>query len=305
MTRLKSQRLSSSELAGIQYLGLDGITEPCVSAIGQQMSGNEITLKACLLTCESHHAFLLFTESNNVVAIKSGFASGYSGEGAHGLAKALMLLYRHNVEIEEYIVDQAFFERLEFSCLRQTDVEAIENGNPVRPRKWHDYVYDRGLNLHSEKQQLSRHYPAGIPFGLIDERIIDLAIKFRNDDDAAIIAAFRRLEDVVRTRTGLLGEGVKLFSKAFLSDDSPLGWDVSDEGELKGRGSLFGAAFMAYRNARVHREIKSGSLSSLREFLLVNELYHLEAEALTKDELAAKRAEENACQNILNSLRGD
>jgi hypothetical protein len=302
MSRTKPQRLLSSELAGIQYLGLDGITAPCLTAITQLLCGNELISSACLITCESNHAFLLFTELDMIIAVKSGFASGYGGEGPRGLADALMLLNRHNVTIDEYIVDRQFFERIESSCLLQSDVKAIEKGNAVRPRRWHDYVYDLGLDLYGENKGLARHYPSGIPFALIDERIMDLAIKFRNDEDAAIISAFRRLEDIVRKRTGLMGEGVKLFSKTFLSDDSPLSWDVLDDGELKGRANLFNATFMAYRNARVHREIKSDAVQALREFLLVNELYHLESEALTKAELEIKRAEENALEEILGSL---
>jgi hypothetical protein len=302
MFRLKPQRLLSTKLAGIQYLGLDGITAPCVSAIAQLLSGNELISRACLLTCESYHAFLLITEFGAFIAIKAGFGSGYTGEGPTGLANALILLNKHNVEIEEYIVSREFFERVECSCLLQTDIESITTKTPVRPRRWQDYVYDLGLDLYSANAGLARHYPSTIPFALIDKRITDLAMKFRNDEDAAIISAFRRLEDIVRTRTGLAGEGVKLFSRAFLNDEAPLRWNVFDEGESKGRANLFNATFMAYRNARVHREIKSDSLQALREFLLVNELYHLESEALTNEEMEVRQVEESSYEEILGSL---
>ncbi|GAC1605437.1 MAG: hypothetical protein NVS3B3_03300 [Aquirhabdus sp.] len=286
--KMKSQRLLSSELAGIQYLGLSGITLSCIKAITLLINGGELIKHAFLISCDTNHAFLLANEYDDVIAVKDGFSSGYSGEGPRGLASALMLLYRHNVEIEEYTVDVLFMERLGYSCLLQSDLDSIRNQNPVRPNRWYDYVHDQGRDLDIPGKHLSRHYPLAIPFGIIDERIIDLAVNFHENADTAIISAYRRLEDTLRTRTGLTGESTKLFSKAFLSDDSPLRWDVPDEGELKGRANLFIATFMAFRNARAHREIEGGSDTELREFLLVNELYRLEAEAMTEAELKKK-----------------
>ena len=73
--------------------------------------------------------------------------------------------------------------------------------------------------------------------------------------------------------------GGKLFSKAFLASDAPLTWDVPDESEIKGRATLFTATFSAFRNARMHRELRQGTEETLREFLLVNELFSLERSA--------------------------
>lgn len=290
---MKSQRLLCRDLAGIQYIGLTGITSSCITAITRLINGGEFIRNAHLITCGADHAFLLITEREEVIAVKAGFSSGYSGEGPSGLATALMLLYRHKVEIEEYIVEPPFLERLEYSCLLQDDLNTIENQIPVRPRKWYDYVYERGKSLELHGRGLSHHYPLTLPFGLIDERIIDLAVSFYENEDAAIIAAYRRLEDILRDRTGLAGEGTRLFSRAFIADDSPLRWDVPDEGEAKGRGNIFIATYMAFRNARVHRELSFDSDAMLREFLLVNELYRLEAESMTESELKAKRETES------------
>lgn len=302
---MKSQRLLSSDLAGIQYVGLSGITSSCITAITRLLNGGELIKHAFLITCDSSHAFLLATEYDEMIAVKDGFRSGYPGEGPRGLASALALLYRHNVEIEEYEVELLFMERLQYSCLLQSDLDFIRSQNPVRPSRWYDYMYDQGQDLEMPGKGLAHHYPLAIPFGLIDERIIDLAVTFHKNEDTAIISAYRRLEDILRKRTGLTGEGTKLFSRVFLSDDSPLRWDVPDEGESKGRANLFSAAYMAFRNARVHREIEPGSGTDLREFLLVNELYCLEAEAMTESELEEKRAAETELEKSMLSLKRD
>jgi hypothetical protein len=57
-----------------------------------------------------------------------------------------------------------------------------------------------------------------------------------------------------------------------------LTWPVNDDGEKNGRANLFTGTFMAYRNPRAHREHSSEEL--LAEFLLLNQLYRLEFEAV-------------------------
>ena len=56
-------------------------------------------------------------------------------------------------------------------------------------------------------------------------------------------------------------------------------WTGMNSGEKAGRGNLFSGAYGAHRNPRAHRELKSEHAEQLREFLLLNHLYHLEKEA--------------------------
>jgi hypothetical protein len=304
MLKKRLKNIPIHDLAAIEYVGLNGITQSCVLAIAQQLSNlTEAIQKVALLTCFSSHAFIVITEYGRIIAVKSGFNSGYRGEGPRGLAASLTLLRQRNLEIDEYVVDRHFFERLEYSCLLQRDVDAIVQGSPVRPNRWYDYIYPY-KDYFEEQLGLSQYYPSVMPFEIIDERITDLAIKFRGDEDAIIIRAFRRLEDILRKRTGVAGEGASLFSRIFLSENAPvLRWDVPDKAEGKGRGNLFTATYMAYRNARVHREMEPRDDAALREFLLINELFLLEAEALTEAEIKAKWDEEAATESALRSLK--
>jgi hypothetical protein len=281
---MKGHRITSTDLAGIEYVGHTGSTSSCIQAITRLIHGGEEIKNALLITCHTHHAFLLVNQYDNVVAVKAGFTSGYLGEGPRGLATALAILYRHNAEIEEYDVEPKLMHRLEFSCLLQDDINSVRNTRPVRPRRWDKYLFDSDTSLRPPNNRLFHYYPSAVPFRLIDERIMDLAVKFHENEDGIIIAAFRRLEETLRSRTGLTEEsGTKLFSKAFLSENAPLGWDVPDEGESKGRANLFIAVYMAFRNARVHREQLHEADEGIREFLLVNELFRLEACAVSKD----------------------
>ena len=140
--------------------------------------------------------------------------------------------------------------------------------------RWHDYIYGNTVNLRQE-------FPETIPFQLIEPRLIDLALEFQDDPDKAIITAYRRLEDIVRDRSRLTGESsAKLFSKAFQGDAPLLMWPGIETSEQQGRVSLFTGTYMAFRNRRAHREPEPDRSGALQEFLLINHLFKLEAEAV-------------------------
>lgn len=111
---------------------------------------------------------------------------------------------------------------------------------------------------------------------------MDLAITFWNSPDAQLFTAYRRLEDRIRERLGIGEIGAKLCSTAFYPPGR-LYWPGIENGEQVGRANLFIGAFTAYRNPRAHRQLKEPPASQLTEFLLVNQLYRLEGEAVIRD----------------------
>ena len=267
----------------MQYLGRPGITASCIRAITSLIQCGEDIKKAKLLSSGTTHAFILLNHLNQASAIRSGFSSGYTGEGPRGLATALQILYRHDIEIEEFEVDRKFIDKLNSSSLKNKDLDKLFSMRPVLPRRWDNYIFHFENCLNPESQEIARHYPTEIPFGLIDSRIVDLAIRFSEDCDAAVVGAYRRLEDIVRQRTGLEESGSKLFSKAFLVDDAPLKWTLQDQAETKGRANLFSSVYTAFRNPRAHRERTLHRNEELREFLLINELFVLESKAIQRE----------------------
>jgi len=266
----------------LQYLGSAGITMPCVKAISRLLQCGETIKVAWLLSSKSTHAFthafILHNQHSKLFIIRSGFRSGYNGEGPYGLAMALQILQRHKVEIEELDVSLELIEKLDKALLTEKDIEKLAMSKPVRPDRWYKYVLPHLKNPSEiENPDVKSYYPVQLPFWLIDNRIFDLALCFSEDKDATIVKAYRRLEDTVRQRSGITESGAKLFSKAFMVDNSPLYWNLPDEAESKGRGNLFSAVYTAFRNARAHREIRGGEE---REFLLINELFLLDSEAV-------------------------
>jgi uncharacterized protein (TIGR02391 family) len=121
-----------------------------------------------------------------------------------------------------------------------------------------------------------------IPFAIIDRRLTDLALAFWDNPNDSILTGYKRLEDILRARTSIKTHGTRLFSEAFGKDESKLTWSNIDNAEHAGRAQLFTAAFMAFRNRRAHREIQHNREKELAEFLLLNQLFSLEEEAIER-----------------------
>lgn len=269
---------STKKLAGIEYSGLAGVSPSCKEAVIRLLQYGDRIIRARILSCSNYHCLLLTVNCDDLIAVKSGFASGYGGEGPSAFSYVLRLLNAHGVEIEEYKVNRGIINRIDMSSLTIEDLENLEISQPIRPTRWYNYVY----NEHGDKQELGvlwKHFPLVIPFAIIDSRITDLALSFLERPDESLLTGYRRLEDIVRERTGIDEHGTKLFSQAFNGDKAKLIWDGLGASEKNGRASLFTAAYMAFRNPRAHRELRDQAESYVMEFLLLNSLYILEEQA--------------------------
>ena len=272
--------------AGIQYRGEPGITSSCLQALIELIHAGVNIRRSCLLTVDNSHALLLHTSVYDSIVLKSGFGSGYPGEGSRGLADALYLLDRHCEEIDEFYVEQAFMDRLDASCLLVKDIELLGASQPIRPQRWHEYIYDRYGPGGPENSRLARLFPTSIPFSILDPRLVDLAIRFEAEPDHVILKGYRRLEDQIRSRVGGSNESSsKLMSETFIGKKgagSPLYWPDMHATEQFGRAQLFIAAFQAFRNHRAHSEKEDHLEDDLREFLILNQLFVLESKAETR-----------------------
>lgn len=262
----------------VDYLGEARITETCLFSLHNLIRTHADLSYALLLTSEQSHAFILKDVTENYYVIRSGFTSGYSGEGPKGLAKALILLEKHRIETEEILVSVKLLNRLNSSSLSDQDIDFIFQQKIIRPIRLHDYIYPFENEI-AQTVKSKRYYPLELPYSIIDERIFDLALLFKQDSDSALTKAYKRLEDIIRKRTGIHEHSTKLFAQVFQGENAVLTLDVPDSAEIKGRVNLFTGTYMAFRNARAHREIDENLIHQYREFLLINELYLLEAEA--------------------------
>lgn len=275
--------LFKSKLAGIQYWGKKGITQEALDAVIRLIQYDDRIKQVRILTSPRKHCLLITLDYGDLIAIKSGFASGYPGEGPRGFSYALALLHTHKFEIDEYEVKNSILNRLDNSALTKVDIEKIKSTDPVRPQRFWDYIYEDDFHA-LEDENFWKNFRPVVPFAIIDSRIIDLAISFWENPDYNLIKGYTRLEDIFRKRTGLKdGYGSNLFSESFVGSTRKLMWRDVNENEQRARAHLFSNAYSAYRNPRAHRELKSHRHEYLSEFLLLNHLYRLEKEAIDVD----------------------
>jgi hypothetical protein len=273
---------TSNRLAGLAYHGSSRTTQSCLDAIVRLIQADEWITQAFLLTADGRHCFVLEVAEYELVVIKAGFASGYGGEGPTGLAVALCLLRRHGIDVEELEVLPDVLVRVDESRLTEEDLKLISISRAVRPLRLEQYTH-RVFGSESREAKMRAVFPLVVPFGLVDERIMDLAVKLAVGADAAITGAFKRLESIFVKRCGMPdGYGARLFQKALKGPASLLTWEGIGEQEAEGRAELFVAVYRGFRNRRAHKELDSKPADALREFLLVNELFLLEADAVER-----------------------
>ena len=246
----------NDELGGIEYHGIAGSSQDCQNAVMRLLQFGDSIPRTRILSYSNRHCLLLTNDIGDRIAIKAGFSSGYIGEGPRRFSYALHFLCAHGTDIDECQVDEAVIMRIDDLALTISDLETLNSLKPIRPSRWHDYLPEERYETPFDKR-LWDEFPRILPFAIIDSRIMDLALSFRQDPDDKLLRGYRRLEDAVRERTGLDEHGAKLFSKAFTGLASPLYWKHLDEPEKIGRVSLFTGTYMAHRNRRAHRELKN------------------------------------------------
>lgn len=264
-------------LAEVQYVGVAGLTQSCLDAVRRLVQFRDWLSSATLLTCNDRHGFLLQHEIEGPIAVRAGFTSGYQGEGPRGLSQAITLLQRHRIDPDEVDVGHQFLRRLDEGKLTNRDVQQIQAMPRIRPVRLFDYV--NAAQPRPDAIGGAAAYRLTMPYTIIDERIADLAVRFFDEPDRCLVDGYRRLEDIVRQRTGLTQSGTKLFASAF-GAGGPLGWNLANGGEMEGRRQLFGAVYMAHRNPRGHQEIDDSIEDALAEFLMLNHLFRLERAAI-------------------------
>lgn len=270
----------NKKLAGINYAGSE-TTRSCIDAIIRRISYGDEIRKAILVSCENRHAFILTLNNNEeILAIKSGFTSGYNGEGPKGLSYTIRLLWNHVDWLDEYSVDNDFIERINNSSLTNYDLWWLDSALTTEPGSIDNYILESD---DFSKGALYSRFPTQIPLSITDYRILEFANEFYDNPDNALLHAYRRLEDIVRRKSGLGNEhSSKLFVKAFQDPESPLTWQHLNQSESQGRINLFTGAYMAFRNRRAHKEPEYNPKQNFNEFMLLNLLFTFESEAVVR-----------------------
>src|SRR4051794_3300801 len=99
------------EPAAIEYVGLPGVSKECQDAVLRLLQYGDRITHVRILSSSHDHCLLLTVNVGDLVAVKSGFGSGYLGEGSRTFSYVLSVLEAHGAEIEEYLVAPDILEK--------------------------------------------------------------------------------------------------------------------------------------------------------------------------------------------------
>ncbi|MEM9383424.1 MAG: TIGR02391 family protein [Pseudomonadota bacterium] len=262
----------------IEYRGRSGATQTCLTALAELLQRHWEISHTALVTCGQNHGFVVIVQESWPIVIRSGFSSGYNGEGPRGLATALSLLGERNTEVEEYCVPKSFMQRLNNAQLLAKDIERLIAQKPVRPTRIYDYIWS---GTDGKRLGFYDAYPLTLPCAVLDPRLDKVLPQYLVDPDATLLKAYVQLESRIRERSQAGKEpGVRLMRKAFNPDNALLKWHGRDREEAQSLMHIFSGVYGAFRNRRAHEPVTSTPDLALRELLLLNELYRLESEAV-------------------------
>ena len=119
-----------------EAMGVSGVTQPCLIALESVLSGPAPVQKATVLTKNKNdHLIVLWQLLDwpfTGIIIKSGFGSGYSGEGGRGFSLALCMIHEQQIPIEHLEVKPTVFDH-------------IDSGE--FPSKWHRPVCESAIRI--------------------------------------------------------------------------------------------------------------------------------------------------------------
>lgn len=131
----------NSGLAGIEYVGIAGASKECQDAVLRLIQFGDQISRATIISCSDEHCLLLTLNGGDLVAVKSGFSSGYGGEGPRRFSYVLQVLQSHGIDIEEYNVPHEFLYRIDRSALtKKRTLKAWETLGVI--------AYPRGLTTY-------------------------------------------------------------------------------------------------------------------------------------------------------------
>jgi len=118
--------------------------------------------------------------------------------------------------------------------------------------------------------ELLKRYPCVIPWATLDPRIIDLALILNRGDSSAVSRAFNRFETTLKERAGNNSGSLRAAANAVFSNGGAN--DLPSAAE-----KLVTSVYTLLRNLRAHEEHHFSREEDIRCFVLINELFLMEA----------------------------
>lgn len=259
-----------------EYAGSPQTTQSCIDAFIQYLNSNDSITVMSILSCNHCHALMLtFGESNRLAFIRSGFTSGYPGEGPKGLAKVFRLAQFFNIQIREFNVNEDWLKKVNYGQVTQADVQGLDQYRSKEPTACYDYL-DALPFKYDDVKGIFNLFKEIIPYSIIDPAISDLLEKFKLNPGETLSNGYKRLEQHLQEKFKTNSFGTKIF-EMFLRPEKAnnnIWHDNPSNGICKARYDLFKACFEGFRNERAHNEYVYNE-DALFELILLNYLFKI------------------------------
>ena len=252
----------------VQYMGMPGISAPCLWAVDAIVNSGNPPRKASVVTwmkdprhLQGEHLFL-FWDWNWVplTVVHSGFASGYSGEGPRSFSTALCMIKDRAIPANDIFLEESAFYAIENRRLTPQLIERLRSADDS-PTSWIGIAPIHWEQVENQTFWAMHHAPKMI-FDHIDPEISNRCRSlYPQDPEAAVSRAFvvveERLRALVAKSTGDVRDltGSALITKALQVDKGVLTDDSLTRSEQEGLFLLFKGAYQFVRNPRAHRVV--------------------------------------------------
>ena len=164
----------------VETVGISGNSQDCLDAIATALQFGPRVLSATLVTDSKRedraphlhaHLFLLATENPDYprfVIVRSGFTSGYSGEGPSATSAAILLLDSVGIGLDSREVEKGVFERIDAGDVSYEKLRALRDDPSRRGSSPYDYVLERDLLISHQHREWERWVEVRIPRALVN-----------------------------------------------------------------------------------------------------------------------------------------
>ena len=271
----------------VQYMGMPGISEPCLLAVDTIVNSQRPPERASLVTYKelprsggAVHLFL-FWDWNEVplTVVHSGFASGYGGEGPRTFSMALCMIRDKAIPMNVLHVREDLFNAIEE---RRPTPEMLDQlgvqGEPIEQWIW-SYVWEEHERMVEERRFWPKWHQPNLVFDFLDPELAErCGTLYPANMQAAIQLAYLVVEERLRSLISApddyedISTGNRLIVKALHHETGELTDRSLPRSEREGLFLMFKGAYMYVRNSRSHRFVDENDPQRAIEFIYLADL---------------------------------
>lgn len=271
----------------VQYMGTPYDLTPCLLAIDTIVNSERLPERTSLVTwakdrpkhLESHLFLFWGWKEAPLTVVRSGFTSGYSGEGPRAFSMALCMIWDKGVPMDQLYVPEDLFDAINKQHATEEMLDGLRvQGEPMEPWTGH-YVREQDKQMVGERTFWPRWHTPRPVFDFLDAELAERCHSLYPDNvGSAVREAYILVEERLRALIGRSSAGEETLSGQNLLNEAlhPERGILTDRSlprsERDGLFLMFKGAHMYVRNPRAHRFVDEKDPQRAIEFIYLADL---------------------------------